>query len=189
MLEWISQPWSWYVAGPMLSVLMIAMLYFGERFGISKSFEVACRIGGANKLSDFFDWDWRKYDWLIVFVVGAMGGGWLASNFLGSSEGIELNPVTVASLETYGFTMVGERYLPHEIFSWANLMSVPSMIMIVLGGFLVGFGTRYAGGCTSGHTISGISELQVPSMIATFGFFIGGLITTHFILPFLLELL
>jgi uncharacterized membrane protein YedE/YeeE len=58
---------------------------------------------------------------------------------------------------------------------------------MVIGGFLVGFGTRYAGGCTSGHAISGLSNLQFASLIATIGFFAGGLIATHLLYPLLFN--
>ena len=58
-------------------------------------------------------------------------------------------------------------------------------MVLAVGGFLVGFGTRYAGGCTSGHAISGLSNLQLPSLVAVIGFFIGGLVMTHLIFPYL----
>jgi uncharacterized membrane protein YedE/YeeE len=60
--------------------------------------------------------------------------------------------------------------------------------MIVVGGFLVGFGTRYAGGCTSGHAIMGLSNLQWPSLVATISFMVGGFIMANLILPFILKL-
>jgi uncharacterized membrane protein YedE/YeeE len=59
---------------------------------------------------------------------------------------------------------------------------------MVLGGFLVGFGTRYAGGCTSGHAIMGLSNLQLPSLIATISFMVGGFVMVNLILPYILSL-
>lgn len=78
--------------------------------------------------------------------------------------------------------------LPEQIFSWENLLSLKGFLMMVVGGFMIGFGSRYAGGCTSGHAISGLSNLQVPSLIATICFFIGGLIMANIILPYILSL-
>jgi uncharacterized membrane protein YedE/YeeE len=78
--------------------------------------------------------------------------------------------------------------LPEQLFNWQQLLTVRGFIVIVLGGFLVGFGTRYAGGCTSGHAIMGLSNLQLPSLIATLSFMAGGFIMANVILPFLLKL-
>ncbi len=189
MLELLRQTWEWYVAGPLLALVMILMLHFGKRFGISKSFELACSLGGAGQWISYFKFDWKKYDWLIVFVVGAIGGGYVANRFLMPADHtIALSIETVDSLHKFGITDPGKAYIPLEIFNWGNILSIQGFIMMVIGGFLVGFGTRYAGGCTSGHSISGISELQIPSMIATAGFFIGGLISTNFLIPILLSM-
>ncbi len=188
MLEFISKPWPWYVGGPLIAIVMAVMLLIGKRFGISKSFEVACSIGGASKLSDYFDLNWKEYDWLIVLVIGTIGGGFLANEFFVSNEPIDLSQKTVLSLKQLGISNAGETFLPLEVFSWSSLLTIKGIIFIGVGGFLVGFGTRYAGGCTSGHSISGMSELQLPSLIATIGFFIGGLITTHLLIPIVLAL-
>ena len=77
---------------------------------------------------------------------------------------------------------------PNDIFNFSSLLTVKGFIMMVIGGFLVGFGTRYANGCTSGHSIMGISNLQLSSLIATCCFFAGGLIMTWLILPTLMKL-
>jgi len=68
------------------------------------------------------------------------------------------------------------------------LLTIKGFILIVAGGFLVGFGTRYAGGCTSGHSIMGISNLQLPSLIATCCFMIGGFIVANIFIPLILKL-
>ena len=96
---------------------------------------------------------------------------------------MSLNPETVKDLSEFGFTRIGEQLLPQELFAWENVLTVKGMSILIIAGFLVGFGTRYAGGCTSGHAITGLSNLQLPSLIAVIGFFIGGLIMTFFILP------
>jgi len=83
--------------------------------------------------------------------------------------------------------MDGE-FVPASLFSWGSLFSLRGFILMVVGGFLIGFGTRYAGGCTSGHAIMGLSTLQLPSLIAVIGFFAGGLLMTHLFLPLILSL-
>jgi len=62
-------------------------------------------------------------------------------------------------------------------------LSLKGFLVLAFGGLMVGFGSRYAGGCTSGHAISGLSDLQIQSLIAVAGFFIGGLLMTYFVLP------
>ena len=187
MLEFIRQPWPWYVAGPLIVVVMYLLLYFGKKFGISSSFRTACSIGGAGKVSQFFNYNWREELWLVVFVAGTILGGVIASTILHNPEPIALSEVTVERLQNLGMENPGEKFLPADVFSWSNLLSLKGAIMLVLGGFLVGFGSRYAGGCTSGHAISGLSDLQIPSLIAVIGFFIGGLLISYLVLPGLLS--
>jgi hypothetical protein len=62
---------------------------------------------------------------------------------------------------------------------------VKGFLILIGAGVLVGFGSRYAGGCTSGHGIVGLSMMATESYIAVAGFFIGGLIMTWLILPYL----
>ena len=188
-IEFISQPWPWYVAGPIISFVMFFFMYFGNRFGISSSFRTLCSMMGAGKTCDFFDYDWRIDKWRIFFVIGLIGGGFIA-HFLMTPEGqtVAIAQATVQELRGYGIVNPGEELIPKEIFSWSSLQTPRGIIMMVLGGFMVGFGTRYAGGCTSGHAISGLSELQLVSLIAVAGFFIGGLAFTYFVLPFVLTL-
>jgi hypothetical protein len=78
--------------------------------------------------------------------------------------------------------------MPASIFSFENLFTLRGLMFFVFGGFLVGFGTRYAGGCTSGHTIMGLSNLQWPSLIATCCFMAGGFLMVHVLFPWLMSL-
>ena len=188
MIEFISQPWPWYVAGPMIALVMFLLLYFGNNFGVSANLTTVCSIAGAGKVADFFSFDWTKRLWNLVFVLGAVIGGYVASEYLTAEPGIDLAQPTVAALNELGVSQPGAEFIPSSIFSWSNLFTLKGMIILVGGGFLVGFGARYAGGCTSGHAISGISDLQIPSMIAVVGFFIGGLIMTYFLLPVIMNL-
>ena len=122
--------------------------------------------------------------WNLIFAAGILLGGVLTSSLMPNSSPIEVNPKLVEELSTYGITDYSN-IIPNDIFSWEKLLTVKGFLLLTLGGFLVGFGTRYAGGCTSGHAISGLSNLQLPSLIAVIGFFIGGLIMAHFLLPLL----
>lgn len=185
MIDLISQSWPWYVAGPLIAIMMFMMLYFGKQFGISSTMRTLCSIGGAYKWSDYFNINWKEQLWNLTFALGALIGGYIATNFLSPERAIELSPETSASLIKLGIMNPGANYLP-DIFSWQNLGTGQGLIFMVLGGFLVGFGTRYAGGCTSGHAISGLSNLQITSLWAVVGFFIGGLFVTHLILPLIL---
>jgi uncharacterized membrane protein YedE/YeeE len=184
-MEYILQPWPWYVSGPLIAIVMFLLLYFGRTFGMSSNLRTLCAIGGAGKRVDFFKFDWKSQRWNLVVVLGAVLGGFIAHHFLSSPIHIDLSQDTVDDLKTLGFNDIGQSLLPPELFSWDAVFSVKGLLILVVGGFLVGFGTRYAGGCTSGHAITGLSSLQLPSLIAVIGFFIGGLIMINFIYPVL----
>lgn len=186
MLDFITSPWPWYVAGPLIALTMVLMLYFGKSFGISSTLQTICSIGGAGKFSDYFKLDWKSASWNLFFAAGAVIGGFIASEYMMPDEAIALSDKTVESLKAVGIENPGAEFLPSSIYSIENLFTIQGILFFVVGGFLVGFGTRYAGGCTSGHSISGLSNLELPSLVATIGFFIGGLIVTHFVLPFVL---
>lgn len=186
-MEWIYAPWPWYVAGPLITLVMFALLYFGTSFGVSSNLRAACASVGAGRLVDFFKYDWKKEIWNLVFVAGAVIGGFVASEYLMADPGIALGTEVKAEMQALGIAAPGESYLPPEIFGLEALFSLKGVLILVAGGFFVGFGARYAGGCTSGHAISGLSNLQLPSLIAVIGFFIGGLLMTYFILPLLLS--
>ena len=183
-MEFIYQPWPWYVAGPLIATILFILTYFGKNFGMSSNLRTMCTIGGAGKFSNFFNFDWKSQKWNLIVMLGAMIGGFLASHYLTDhSVVMDLNEKTISSLEARGFKNPGADYVPNEIFGWDAVMSLKGLIILVMAGFLVGFGARYAGGCTSGHAISGLSNLQIPSLIAVIGFFIGGLLMTHVLFP------
>ena len=182
-MEHILQPWPWYVSGPCIAIVMFLLLYFGRTFGMSSNLRTLCAIGGAGKYSDLFKFDWRSRKWNLVVILGAILGGFIAHFFLSNPVHINLSEATVKDLSELGFNNVGQSLLPPELFSWDAVFSLKGILILVIGGFLVGFGTRYAGGCTSGHAITGLSSLQIPSLIAVIGFFLGGLIMIHLIFP------
>lgn len=186
MIDMLLGPWPWFVSGPLITLTMFALLKMGKAFGISSSLRTLCAIGGAGKFSSFFQVDVKSLKWSIAFVVGVTVGGYIAAHHLSATNEIDLNPKTVVALSQLGFENPGEAYLPSEMFGVEAMKNPAKLILLILSGFLVGFGARYAGGCTSGHAISGLSNLQLPSLIVVIGFFIGGLIMTFFILPYLL---
>ena len=182
-MEFILSPWPWYVSGPLIAITMFVLLYLGKYFGMSSNLRTLCTLCGAGKSSSFFKFDWRSQKWNLLVMIGAIIGGFIGSNYLGAGQSPALNPNTVSKLDQMGIHSAGKDYVPSELFG-PEAMQNPKVIgLLVVGGLLVGFGARYAGGCTSGHSISGISNLQVPSMIATAGFFIGGIIMIHLIFP------
>lgn len=187
MLEFLSEPWPWYVAGPLIGLTVPVLLIIGNKtFGISSSLRHMCAACVPSKVP-FFQYNWRKEVWNLFFVAGIFFGAVIAVNFIANPNPIDLNPALVDELQTYGITNY-ESLVPLDIFNWESVLSLKGIIIMIIGGFLVGFGTRYAGGCTSGHAIMGISNLQWPSMVATVCFMIGGFIMANLILPFILSL-
>ncbi len=182
-MDYILEPWPWYISGPLIAVVMFLLLYFGRTFGMSSNLRTLCAMGGAGKKYEFFKFDWKAQRWNLVVVLGAIVGGFIAHHFLSNPINIDLSETTVKDLTSLGFNDAGNSLLPPELFSWDNVFTLKGISILIIGGFLVGFGTRYAGGCTSGHAITGLSSLQLPSLIAVIGFFIGGLIMIHFIYP------
>jgi uncharacterized membrane protein YedE/YeeE len=166
----------------MISVVMLLLLLSGERFGVSSTLKTICSIAGAGKKIPFFSDSWRDQIWNLVFVIGGMLGGYIAVEFLNSGNALDLSGDTILDLQDLGIVFDGE-LAPLSIFSWSSFLTIKGFIIMVVGGFLVGFGARWAGGCTSGHAISGLSNLQLPSLIAVLGFFIGGLVMTFLIFP------
>lgn len=187
MIEIIKQPWAWYVAGPLIGLTVPALLIIGNKsFGISSSLRHVCASCMPANIP-FFKYDWKKEVWNLVFVFGIFLGGAIAINLLSNPNPIEVNPKLATELAGYGITNYNN-LVPEDIINWQSLFTLKGFLMMIVGGFLVGFGTRYAGGCTSGHAIMGLSNLQLPSLIATISFMIGGFIMANLILPIILSL-
>lgn len=184
--DFISQPWPWWVAGPMIALIMFLLLWFGKDFGMSANLRIMCAADGADEFSDFFKFDWPSQGWNLMVALGAMFGGYIAAHYFTQTgaDVAHVSAATVESLEKLNFNYKqGEVPLVPEFYDWAALFTWRGLLIIVGGGFLVGFGARYAGGCTSGHAISGLSALQLPSLIAVIGFFLGGMFMTYIIFP------
>ena len=185
MLKLIYEPWPWYVAGPLIGLFVPLLLIFGNRiFGISSSLRHICAMCVPMDIK-YFKYDWKSEKWNLYYVAGVLLGGFIAAQFLMNGSRVDISADTVKDLTALGVKDFST-YLPADIFSWQELLSLKGLIFIVVGGFFVGFGTRYANGCTSGHSITGLSNLQFTSLVATISFFVGGLIMTHFILPYIL---
>ena len=186
-IELIKQPWPWYVAGPLIGLTVPTLLILGNKsFGISSSLRHICAACVPANIP-FFKYEWKKEIWNFFFVAGIFFGAVIAINFLANPNPMIIHPNLTSDLAVYGITDYSG-LMPNQLFSWPALLTVRGLIMIVLGGFLVGFGTRYAGGCTSGHSIMGLSTLQWPSLVATCCFMAGGFVMSNLILPFILSL-
>jgi uncharacterized protein len=182
MREFITQTWSWWFSGTMIAAIMFFLLYFGQSFGFSANLRTICAAAGLGKKTKFFDFNWKAQIWNLVFLFGAIIGGFITKQFLSSDVPVEISQATINDLSKLGIA-APTSLQPSELFSLDAILSIKGFLVLAIGGIMVGFGSRYAGGCTSGHAISGLSDLQFPSLIAVVGFFIGGLIMTFFILP------
>lgn len=185
IFEQLPHPLPWFVAGPLIGVLVPLLLLAGNKaFGFSSNLRHVCAAALPCGIA-FFDYDWKRAGgWNLVFLSGTFVGATLAA-VLAPAPVIHISSDTVADLQSMGiqdFTGIA----PRQIFSWSSLLTLKGFVPIVIGGFLVGFGTAYAGGCTSGHAIAGLADRQLASLIAVVGFFAGGLAATYFLLPVLL---
>nr|WP_297786890.1 YeeE/YedE thiosulfate transporter family protein [uncultured Allomuricauda sp.] len=181
------QPWPWYVSGPLIALIMAVLILMGKKFGMSSNLETFCSMGGAGKFTDYFKVDVKSKRWNLLVVLGSAIGGFLGANWLSPNPAVDISEETVVKLNELGFDSAGKAYLPTELFGLDSLTDPIVWAILLIAGFLVGFGTRYAGGCTSGHAISGLSNLQRPSLIAVIGFFIGGLIMVHLLFPLIFS--
>ncbi|MEQ9426623.1 MAG: YeeE/YedE thiosulfate transporter family protein [Cyclobacteriaceae bacterium] len=180
-----SDPWPWYVGGPLIGLMVPLLLLVGNRqLGISSSLRHICAACAPAQIP-FFQYKWRDHLWNLFFIAGIGIGGFLTYLQSPGDYIIEISAQTRFELLALGVTDFSG-LVPNDIFSLSAFGSSTGWVFMIIGGFLVGFGTRYAGGCTSGHTIMGLSNLQLSSLVATIGFFVGGLLMTHFLLPIIL---
>ena len=185
MLELLQQPWPWYIAGPVIGLMVPLLYYIGNKsFSISSNFRHICAACDPAGI-EFFKYDWKTGLWNLVMIMGVAIGGILGGWVFANPEPIAISSQTTEALTGLGLSDFSG-LVPSELFNWGILGSAPGITILIIGGFLVGFGTRYAGGCTSGHAISGLSNLQLASLIAVIGFFVGGLVMTHLLLPHIL---
>lgn len=187
LINWLSQPWPWYIAGPLIGLTVPLLLIIGNKtFGISSSLRHVCAACLPAKIP-FFQYEWRKEAWNLFFVGGILVGGILTMLLIPDPNAVEVHPALVAELDGYGISDYS-MLVPADLFSLESIRSPRGFILIVIGGFLVGFGTRYGGGCTSGHAIMGLSNFQWPSLVATIFFMFGGILMSNILLPLILNL-
>lgn len=186
MLDLIREPWPWYVAGPLIGLVVPALLLLGNKmFGISANLRTVCALVSPN-VAEYFRFDWKRVGgWNLAFALGIVLGGGLAGTVLAGPAEVAISAATRADLAALGIQDF-QGMVPADLISWQALLSGPGFLVLVVGGFLVGFGAAYGGGCTSGHAITGLADLQLPSLIAVIGFFAGGLTVTHLVLPWLI---
>lgn len=185
--DWIKAPWHWSVAGVLVGLTVPALLLLGNKhFGISANLRHACAACMPANIP-FFRYEWKKEIWNFFFVGGLIAGAFVAAQWLQSGQPVAIHPDLAADLVQAGITDHSQ-LVPEQLFNFSNIFSLKGLFFFVIGGFLVGFGSRYAGGCTSGHAISGLSNLQLPSLIATIFFMVGGFISANWLVPFLLKL-
>ncbi len=182
----ISEPWPWYIGGPAIAAVLFLLLFSEKQFGMSSNLRTLCAMAGAGKKTAFFNFNWRQYRWNLIVAIGAAVGGFIAANYMSDGSVGDIHHDVVVQLDNLGVQGAGKDYMPETFFSPDAFSNPKTLALLALGGFLVGFGTRYAGGCTSGHAISGLSNLQLQSLIAVIGLFVGGLFMNHFLLPYLL---
>ena len=186
-MELLYKPWPWYVAGPVIGLAVPALLLLGnKKLGISSTLRQVCAACYPGKIP-LLNYDWKKDSWNLFFVAGILIGGFIGGNLFANPEPVAVSQNTLEYFKTIGIAQANG-LIPEEIFNWQALATLKGFFMIIVGGFLVGFGTRYAGGCTSGHGILGLSALQWPSLVATASFFLGGILFSHFVLPYILNL-
>lgn len=187
MIELLSKPWPWWAAGLVIGLTVPALLLLGNKhFGLSANLRHVCAACFPANIP-FFKYEWKKEAWNLFFVGGIVVGAFLAATLLRDPEPVKVAPALATELAGYGIRDYSNM-VPTELISWESLFTLRGFILLVAGGFLVGFGTRYAGGCTSGHAIMGLSTLQWPSLVATICFMAGGFLMANLILPYILSL-
>ena len=186
MISLLQKPWPWYVSGPAITAVMAMLIFSGKTFGFSANLTNICSMMGVGKRISYFRIDWKKQQWNLLFLVGSVVGGFIAAHFLQSPLPVRISPATIADLQKLHIIFDGGME-PDSLFGLENLLTAKGLIVFFGGGLFIGFGTRYAGGCTSGHAISGLSNLQLPSLIAVTGFFIGGLFAVHVLFPIIFK--
>jgi uncharacterized membrane protein YedE/YeeE len=185
MLTWLSGPWPWYIAGPLIGLFVPVLLLIGNKqLGVASSLRAMCAALALGNI-EFFDYDWKRTSaWTLAFVAGLLLGGAIAATLLGVTSPA-ISPHTRDALAGLGLGSQVSGLAPTALFSWKALLTVRGATCIVGGGFLVGFGATYAGGCTSGHGITGLASLQLASLIAILAMFAGGLLATFALMPLL----
>ena len=185
VLSALHAPWPWYVAGPLIGLMVPLMLFIGNRsFGISNNLRHLCAITQPKQVEvHFFKYNWKEHTWSLVFVIGTGLGGFLAGIVFADPNPVQVSSAAIAMFQSWGFAAPSGQFVPPEIFD----PTLRNLTLLFASGVLVGFGTRYAAGCTSGHAITGLSTLQLSSLYAVLGIFAGGIFSSWVLVPWLLH--
>ena len=160
----MKEPLAWYIAGPLLGLMVPLLLILREKqFGISSSYRYLLSFI-PNKIP-YFNYERRADQWQFIFSFGLILSGFAAIQLFGISDALIELPRNKYAIQ------------------YAELFEMKNGLQFFFGGILVGFGARYANGCTAGHCIMGVSQFAVSSILATICFFIGGLIGSFFVVP------
>jgi uncharacterized membrane protein YedE/YeeE len=187
MIEIFKQHWPWWISGPLIGLMVPVLLLLGNKvFGLSSSLRHVCAACFPANIP-LFKYDWKRESWNLFFAAGIVLGAFITWNWLSDYHQMNINPKLMSELNGYGISDYSQ-IVPAEIINWSSLLTLKGFIMTVIGGFLIGFGTRYGEGCTSGHAISGLANLQWPSLVATMSFMTGGFLVANLILPIILKL-
>lgn len=147
-----SQTWSWWAAGLGLGLTAVGLAWFtGKRLGVTGGFEDACSI--VTKDSAF---NASPSNWKLLFILGLPLGACLANLGHWSWTWLygQLDGITFGSF-------------------------IYKVLWLLISGFMIGFGARWAGGCTSGNTIMGVSLGSKMSILATVAFLAAGILVTN----------
>jgi uncharacterized protein len=186
-MEVLYKPWPWYLAGAVIGLTVPTLLLLGnKRLGISSTLRQLCAVCVPANIP-YFTYDWKKQSWNLFFVAGILIGGFLGGYVFANPEPVHVTTGTIELFHSWGLHDP-KGLLPEELFNFESVVTLKGFLLMIVGGFLVGFGTRWAGGCTSGHGIMGLSSLQWTSLVATASFFAGGILFSHFVLPYILAL-
>jgi len=186
IINFFSQPWPWYIAGPLIGLIIILLQWIDNKpLAASSSYRHICAATFPSGIT-FLKYDWKGEIWNLYFVAGIIAGGVLTGALHQTSQ-VNITNETIQQLLAAGLTDTSG-FAPAQLFSFAAFQTISGFLIIVLGGFLIGFGSRYAGGCVSGHSMTGISDLQWTSMLGTMCIFLGGIFTSYILLPLLIHL-
>lgn len=181
-IDFLVKPWDWYISGPFIGLIVpLLILTSNKQFGVSSSLRHICSALNFSK-KKYFCYNFKEQEWTSWFVLGVLFSGFFSFQLIE----IELGELSKQAQNYYLTKNIEQKGIfPLSIFNLTNLFSVYGLLL-VFGGFLVGFGSRYADGCTSGHAIMGMSLLSKASLVSVIGFFIGGVVGTFLILDFIL---
>lgn len=181
-MEWFITPWPWYVSGPLLGLFVPILLLLGNKqLGLSSSLRAVCAATLPANL-EFFKYDWRTSGlWNIALALGILAGAAIVCATIGVPTPAIAEQTRDALIALDVHRVAG--LVPDEVFSWQSLGTFRGAVCVLGGGFLVGFGAAYGGGCTSGHGILGLASLQKASFVALTSIFGAGVLATFVLMP------